>query len=104
MTSTVSLDPAGSLIRRSAISPSRRASFPSMMRVAFNDGAWSYRGQCSEEGNKSLLNALPLDRMKTRISRPQVSEKMLKVIHIDGYFWSLAEVQVKGVLQRGLVD
>lgn len=33
-----------------------------------------------------------------RIPRPQVFEKMVKVIGIDGFFWSLGGVQVKGVL------
>ena len=42
-------------------------------------------------------------RINMRIPRPQVFEKMVKVISIDGFLWSLGGVQVKGILQRGLV-
>ena len=38
-----------------------------------------------------------------RIPRPQEFEKMVKIVDVDGFFWSPRRVQLEVVLQRCVV-
>ena len=74
-----------------------------MIRAASNDSAWPYRCERSKEGDESLLNALPLDGINTRITRPQVSEKVVKVIHVNRFFWNPGTLGSKSKMSFNVV-